>query len=132
MAGDNGISINQAAAWTVGLLAAALAARYLFIESHWIGQTCEAEGAPLWCWPRYLIVQGFRFQIYGLLSVVAALWSYMLGGRRAAALAIATGAAGLVLYNAELAALGFLLGLIRFARAGTLPLGGAGGGPQQS
>jgi len=64
-------------------------------------------------------------------SLAAALWAYMLGGRRAAALAIATGAAGLVLYNAELSALGFLLGLIRFARAGQLPLGGASGGPQQ-
>lgn len=129
---ENGITVNAAAAWTVGLLGLALALRYLVIESHWIGQTCEADAAPLWCWPRYAVVQAFRFQVFGLVSLAAALWSHMLGGRRAAAVAIAAGAAGLVLYNAELSALGFLLGLIRIARAGLSPLGGADRGSQKS
>ena len=91
--------------------------RYFVIESHWIGQACESDSAPPWCLPRYALVQGFRLQLFGAVSLVSALWSHMLGGRAAATVAMAVGAAGIVLYNAELSALGFLLGLLRIPRA---------------
>lgn len=120
-------------AWTVASLAAALAVRYGLIEPEVLGLACKATQAPWWCLPREAIILAFHSGALGLVSLacgVAAhvpwrsfggaglqrLWADLDRPRLHAGLALGLGVAGLVLYNASLAAVGFTLGLIRAVR----------------
>lgn len=118
---------------TVASFAAALAVRYGLIEPEALGLACKAAPAPWWCLPREAIIQAFHGGALGLVSLVCGiaahvpwparggaglrrLWAALDRPRFHAALALGLGAAGLVLYNASLAAVGFTLGLIRAVR----------------
>jgi hypothetical protein len=120
-------------AWTAASLAAAVALRYGLIEPEALGLVCRAVQAPWWCLPRETIILAFHSDALGLVSLacgVAAhvpwrsfggagpqrLWADLDRPRLHAGLALGVGAAGLVLYNASLAAVGFTLGLIRAVR----------------
>jgi hypothetical protein len=95
----------------------ALLVRHLAIESHAIGQACDVAGAPAWCWPRQAVVLAFTYSLFGVASLAAGVLCHVRGGAKTAAAAMAFGAAGLVLYNPEPSAIGFLLGLIGLPKA---------------
>lgn len=120
-------------AWTGASLAAALAVRYGLIEPEALGLACRAAPAPWWCLPRGAIILAFHSGALGLVSLacgvaahvpwrslggtgLGSLWADLDRPRLHAGLALGLGAAGLVLYNASLAAIGFTLGLIRAVR----------------
>jgi len=118
---------------TAASLTAALAVRYGLIEPQALGLACKAAQAPWWCLPREAIIQAFHSGALGFVSLACGVaahvpWPALVGRglerlgaaldqpRLYAALALGLGAAGLVLYNASLAAVGFTLGLIRAVR----------------
>jgi hypothetical protein len=109
---------------------AAFAARYGFIEPTATNLACKAAMAPLWCVAREATVALFNAKAFGLASIVLGALAHLpvprpeaagaaaaTGGvslsRAAAVAALAVAAVGLVLYNTELSAVGFLLGLLR-------------------
>lgn len=100
----------------LGGLAIALALRHLVIEPHDIGMACAADAAPWWCEPRQAIVMMHIWKIWG--------WSGLVGGglglvfrwRWAIWLGFVMSLMGLVLYNADLAAVGLMLTCLRLPR----------------
>jgi len=108
------------AAWLAlaATLAATAALRFLLIEPHDIGHLCLQTDAPWWCAVRGGIAAAFRSQAFGGLSLACGLWAWFRGDARFAAAAMVVGAAGLMLYNTDLAAPGVLLGIIALAQRG--------------
>ena len=100
----------------VAVLAATAALRFLLIEPHEIGHLCLQSEAPWWCAVREGLAIAFRSQAFGLLSLAAGAWGWWKGDARWAAVAMLVGAAGLMLYNTDLAAPGVLAGIIVLAR----------------
>ncbi|MBF0093628.1 MAG: hypothetical protein HQL33_01700 [Alphaproteobacteria bacterium] len=100
------------------VLASAMAIRYLMIEPRDIGAACQVGLGPWWCDLRLVVVAVFQSGLLGGGSLLLGVLALALGGRGRvpATLAMVTGAAGLVLYNAGLASAGLLLGLITAAR----------------
>jgi len=98
------------------------ALRYFAIEVHEIGQLCDPGTGPLWCLPRQAIVQIFLIRdplgigVLGAAALLAGLGALIQGGRIAIYIAVALGGFGCVLYNADLAAIGLILGLLAAAR----------------
>jgi hypothetical protein len=113
--------MDRFALWAWAAVAAVLAAtaalRFLLIEPHEIGHLCLQAEAPWWCAARGALAAAFRSQAFGALSLACALWSWRRRDVRWAAAAMVVGAAGLMLYNANLAAPGVLLGVIVLAQA---------------
>jgi hypothetical protein len=97
-------------------LLAAYGLRYGWIEPAAYGHRCAEPGAPWWCAPRQALIAAVWLNALGALSVVTALWALVTSGRNSTLTAVATGAAGLVLYNYDWSAAGFLCGLLVFAR----------------
>jgi hypothetical protein len=124
----------RVAAAVAAALAGAFAIRYGLIEPEALGHACQAPRAPWWCLPRSAVVQAFHARALGLSSLVLGiaahvpwsrfgggarlgrLWAFLDRPRALAALALVFGALGLVLYNAALGAVGFVLGLVRAVR----------------
>ncbi len=112
----------SAALMTLGFLAG-IAARYLFVQTPELAWACSGADDPWWCALREALIEAFRWQGLGLIAIVAGAIALLrrtqtaAGGHLAAALAMATGAAGLFLYAPELSAAGLLLGLLRMTRA---------------
>lgn len=102
----------------VAVLAATAALRFLLIEPHEIGHLCLESDAPWWCGVRSGVVAAFRSQAFGWLSLAAGLWAWWKADVRWAAVAMLVGAAGLMLYNTNLAAPGVLFGVIALAQGG--------------
>jgi hypothetical protein len=102
----------------VVVLAATAALRFLLIEPHEIGHLCLQTDAPWWCAARGGIATAFRSQAFGWASLAAGLWAWWRRDARWAAVAMLVGAAGLMLYNTNLAAPGVLLGVIVLAKVG--------------
>lgn len=100
----------------VVVLAATAALRFLLIEPHEIGHLCLQAEAPWWCAARSGLAAVFRTQAFGVASLAAGGWAWWRGDARWAAAAMLIGAAGLMLYNTNLAAPGVLLGIIALAR----------------
>lgn len=92
--------------------AAALAARFLMVEPRGAALMCASEQAQWWCPLRGALVPVMQYYVFGVVSVVTGLVGLVFGGRAWGAAALLTGAVGLVFYNAEPAAVGFVLGLI--------------------
>lgn len=105
-------------AWlgTALVLAACAALRFLLIEPHEIGHLCLQDSAPWWCELRSGLAVAFRSQAFGIVSLAAGVWAWWRADARWAAAAMLIGAAGLMLYNTNLAAPGVLLGIIALAR----------------
>jgi hypothetical protein len=103
------------------LFAAALAAlmqaiRLLLVEPDEMAQTCLVDATQWPCQIRNLAIQGFARHLYGPISIAAALLAWLGGIRVFAVVAMLSGMAGMVLYDFELAALGFTLGALLLAR----------------
>ena len=98
-------------------LAGAMAVRYLVIEPASVGLLCDPGTGPWWCSLRAAVVVLFGVNALGYLSLGSAVRAHMLDWRGLAMVALVAGAAGLVLYNADLAAAGFVIGLLRAARS---------------
>lgn len=102
-----------------GAVAGGLAAlvRYRLIQLDYFRNTCDVDVMPSWCWPRYVIIWSFNNYVFAIVSVALGVWALLQPFRRSVALgAVVFGAVGLVLYNAEPASLGLVLGLIALAR----------------
>ncbi len=103
------------------LFAAALAAvmqsiRLLLVEPDAVASGCVINAQQWPCQLRMLAVIGFVRNVYGPLSLIAALLAWVSGIRLFAVLAMAAGMAGVVLYSFELSALGLMLGALLLVR----------------
>lgn len=97
-------------------LAASMAFRYQVVEPAALGLVCDPGTGPWWCDLRALVIAVFGIGALGLVSLGAAVLSHFRDGRRLALVALVAGAAGLVLYNADAAAAGFVIALLRLLR----------------
>jgi hypothetical protein len=98
---------------------ASIALRYGLMESDALHALCAASDEDWRCMTRRWAPQIFMDQRIGWLALVAGALSWLpawpLARRVLARLALVSGAAGLVLYSADFAAAGLLLGLITLA-----------------
>lgn len=100
---------------TVALTAlSSIALRYGLMESDVLHTLCAASGDDWRCVMRRWAPQIFMDQRIGWLALAAGALSWPFASRALAGLALVSGAAGLVLYSADFAAAGLLLGLITF------------------
>lgn len=106
--------------WAVALCALAIAFRYLVIEFRPVSRLCEADVPAFWCGIREFIINLFYSDAIGIASLAAALLAFLLyrqrGSRFIAALAVLLGAPAIVLYSADVAVPGFLIGMLRLLR----------------
>lgn len=110
-------SRRRALFWAVAGIGFGLAYRYLVVQQHWIGHLCDPGNGPWWCHPRAGLILFFQYSGFGILAVLAGIHALWWGRNWAAYTALAAGGAGLVLYNAETAGIGFVMGLIAALRA---------------
>ncbi len=101
----------------IGTLGVALALRHLVIEPHDIGMTCVNDAAPWWCTPRQGIVMMHIWEIWGWAGLVGGGLGLVFRWRWAIWLGFVMSLMGLVLYNADLAAVGLMLTCLRLPRA---------------
>ena len=98
------------------VLGAAFAARYLWIEPSTMGLACAALPPPQWCGWREQAILVHQANGWGLAALAGGIAAVIFRWRWTVALGLAAGLAGLVLYNAGLAAVGLLLALLRLLR----------------
>ena len=107
-------------AWPwVLLLAVALGTawlRYGLIESHAIGQQCDAVNAPTWCSGRQWLILGFLYHVYAAAALLAAALSLLSQRPWLAWLAAALGVFAFELYGFEIGAVALLIGCLRLLR----------------
>ncbi len=111
---------SRVKAWiyaAVATLAAAFLLRHAVIEPHWIGIACGEETVPWWCHLRQGIVWMHLLHLWGILGLVGGLAAIVFGWMWAIRLGFVMGLMGLVLYNADFAAVGLMLTLLRLPRA---------------
>ncbi len=96
--------------------ALAMAARTLLIEPDAIGRLCTEARAPPWCAIRQTLIMGFVHNVYGWLSVAAALLAAVTGRRGLAWTGLVAGVFGGVLYRFDPAGAGVLLSALVLAR----------------
>lgn len=113
----NRTRIGMVALGVAAAFAVALAARFLLIEPRNSQLVCSLADAPGWCPLRWALVPFYTFGGFGILSLAAGLYALWRGHAKAATAALMLGAAGLVLYNVELASAGAILGLVVLTRA---------------
>lgn len=92
-----------------------IALRYGLMESDVLHALCAPSDEEWRCVTRRWAPQLFMDQRLGWLALAAGAFSWPLASRALAGLALVSGAAGLVLYSADFAAAGLLLGLITLA-----------------
>lgn len=103
---------------TLGFLALgyALYMRYMAIELTSVGLSCQA-GANTWlCSSRQALMALFNNSVFGWVALVAALLNLMRPSLVLFAIALASGTAGIVLYNAGLSGLALAVLVMSFAR----------------
>lgn len=103
---------------TLGFLALgyAMYLRYLVIEQPTVALACDA-GLPTWlCATRRVVTAMFNVQAFGWFALAVALINLLRPTLVLFTLALMAGAAGLVLYNAGLAAFAIGLLILSFAR----------------
>ena len=100
------------------LLALTLAwlARHLVVEPAAYAHACDPSPWAGWCAARTAIIRVFVHQEIGWLALAAGMGATVWRRRWMARLALAAGAAGLVLYSFEPSAVGALLGALVLAR----------------
>jgi hypothetical protein len=94
----------------------AMAVRIQLIEPDAVGRICTAVSAPGWCALRQALVMGFVHNVYGWLSVTAALLAAFTRWRWLAWLGLLAGVLGGVLYRFDPAGAGVLLSALVLAR----------------
>lgn len=107
---------RRALLWAVAGIGFGLAYRYLVVQQHWIGHLCDPGNGPWWCGPRTGLILFFQYSGFGILAVLAGAYALWRGQGWAIYTALGAGGAGLVLYNAETAGIGFVMGLIAALR----------------
>ncbi len=103
--------------FAVGVLAVAFVLRYAVIEPHSIGIACSEDVVPWWCEPRQAIVLMHAWYAWGTLGLLGGALALVFGWRWALRLGFAMSLMGLVLYNADYAAPGLVLTLLRLPRS---------------
>ena len=93
-----------------------MAFRYQVVEPSAVGLVCDAGTGPWWCVLRAAVIALFASSLLGLASLAAGILAHALDKRGLAAIALIAGAAGLVLFNADTAAAGTVIGLLRAVR----------------
>jgi hypothetical protein len=97
-----------------------IAFKYLVIEQPAISALCESDAPAWWCTIRELTVRLFYPRIPGIASLVCGIIALLMGGhptaRWWAVAAVILAAPSIVLWGADYAAPGFVLGLIRLLR----------------
>ena len=93
-------------------LAAGFAVRHLVIQAPALAWACSGAVHPWWCPWREALILALRYQAVGLVAAVAGFCALFGRRRRAAAVAVGLGGAGLLLYAPELAAAGLLAGAL--------------------
>ena len=124
---------------TIVAFGLALLARYLVVEPAWIAHACDPAPWSSWCAARSVLIRSFSTQALGWLSLAAGGAAALIAWRLAqpawasapasaaaqavgratdvlAQVALAAGAAGLVLYCFEPSAVGTLLGALALNR----------------
>jgi len=110
-------AIRAALITAAAALVLAFGLRYLLIEPRAMGEACSAAAPPAWCAARQAVVLVFRSGFLGIAALVGAALSFWRGGRVMATAALGLGLLGLVLYDADVAAVGTVAALLRLARA---------------
>jgi hypothetical protein len=107
----------------IGLAAIALVAltygfvmRYGVVENSAIGIACETRGATWLCASRRAAIALFQPQVFGIVALSAALLNLLRPSFIPIAIALLTGGAGIVLYNAALSSLAVALLILSLAR----------------
>jgi len=103
--------------FAAGTLAVAFVLRYAVIEPHTIGIACGEDTAPWWCTPRQAIVLMHARFVWGTLGLLGGALALVFGWGWALRVGFAMSLMGLVLYNADYAATGLALTLLRLPRA---------------
>lgn len=101
----------------VAVFALAAGARYLLIQVPAVGQACEADPSVAWCTTRSLVIRSFSTFGLGYAAIAAILMTVFTWNRVIAWIATLIGAAGLVLYCFEPAAVSFVTGVLVLVRA---------------
>ncbi|MCG3202902.1 MAG: hypothetical protein NFCOHLIN_02788 [Gammaproteobacteria bacterium] len=109
-------SIARVLLVAVLVYALAMVARTQLIEPDAVGRLCTAASAPSWCALRQALVMGFVHNVYGWLSVGAALLAAVTGWRGLAWPGLVAGVVGGVLYRFDPAGAGVLLAALLLAR----------------
>jgi hypothetical protein len=97
-------------------LGAAAALRFLVIEQPEYGWACQSLSPPWWCPIRMAGIDVVRLGLFGFIALIAGALAVLRRWPLAAQLAVASGAAGLILYVPEPAAGGALLGALAIVR----------------
>jgi len=105
------LAVIAAAALTYGF-----AMRYAVIENATIGVACEAGSATWPCASRRTAIALYTPAVFGFVSVGAALLNLLRPSVVLWAIALASGGAGIVLYNAALSAFAVALLILSLAR----------------
>jgi hypothetical protein len=107
-------------AWPWALLLAVVLGtawlRFGLIESHAIGQQCDAGHAPAWCGGRQWLILGFLYHVYGAVALLIAALSLWSQRPWLAWLAAALGVFAFELYCFEIGAVALLIGCLRLLR----------------
>lgn len=106
---------------TVLVMALAMAARHGLIEPANIAHLCDSGAGPWWCAVRRGVILAFAYHVLGYTALAAGILATVSRSTAAAVMAALCGGAGLVLYEFEYSAVGFLLGTLVLARNQTAP-----------
>ncbi|MDO8288489.1 MAG: hypothetical protein Q7T44_04650 [Parvibaculum sp.] len=112
--------LSRIALWVgVGLasLSLAITLRYFVIEPHDMGFACADTVAPWWCTPRQGVVMMHLWKAWGWIGLAGGALGLAFGWRPAVWIGFVMSLMGLVLYNADLAAIGLMLTCLRLPRA---------------
>ena len=116
-----GPSNGRVVVTALAVFAVTLAVRHLAIEPAAIAHACDPAPWTGGCALRSAVIRIFVNQEVGWFTLAVGVLATLLRRRWLAALAIAAGTAGLVLYSFEPSAVGALLGALVLARASALP-----------
>lgn len=96
--------------------AAFVAIRFYLVEPDEMAMYCVSHYADYLCRLRTAAINGFSRHLFGEISLAAAVLAAVGALRYFALIALFSGLAGMILYDFQLSALGFLLGMLVFAR----------------
>lgn len=112
----------RAALMAVAAVGLAAALRFFVIEQPEYGWACQSLSPPWWCPLRMAGIGAIRYGVFGFVALIAGALAASRRSLLAAQIAVASGAAGLILYVPEPAAGGVLLGALAIVRRSSAAL----------